>query len=139
MNKILLMSLFSFSFLFSQQISSEGAVFGTLNNNTETRIIKEYYDKLNIHIKIERTVKGNMNHGIYRDYYESGVLRTDANYHNGALDGPYTFYHDNGKVYVEVVYNKGDLDGLITFYKPSGKVLEKIMYKNGDPIKKQIR
>ena len=133
------MSFFSLSFLFSQQISSEGAVFGTLNNNTETRIIKEYYDELNIYIKIERTVKGNMNHGIYRDYYENGTLRTDASYFNGDLDGQYTFYHENGEVYVEVVYKKGDLDGLITFYKPNGKVLEKVMYKNGTPVKKQLR
>ena len=139
MNKILILPFFFLSFVYSQQISSEGAVFGTLNNNTETRIIKEYYDDLNINIKIERTVKGNMNHGIYRDYYESGQIRTDANYDNGALDGSYSFYHENGNVYVEVIYDKGDLDGLITFYKPNGKVLEKVMYKNGTPVKKRLR
>ncbi len=140
MNKILILPFFFLSFLHSQQMqSSEGAVFGTLNNNTETRIIKEYYDDLNIGIKIERTVKGNMNHGIYRDYYDNGQIRTDANYYNGALDGPYSFYYENGNVYVEVIYDKGDLDGLITFYKPNGKVLEKIMYKNGTPVKKRLR
>ena len=139
MNKILILPFFFLSFLYSQQISSEGAVFDTLNNNTETRIIKEYYDDLNINIKIERTVKGNMNHGIYRDYYESGQIRTDANYDNGALDGSYSFYHENGNAYVEVIYDKGDLDGLITFYKPNGKVLEKVMYKNGTPVKKRLR
>ena len=139
MNKILILPFFFLSFLYSQQTSSEGAVFGTLNNNTETRIIQEYYDDLNINIKIERTVKGNMNHGIYRDYYESGQIRTDANYDNGALDGSYSFYHENGNVYVEVIYDKGDLDGLITFYKPNGKVLEKVMYKNGTPVKKRLR
>lgn len=139
MNKILILPFFFLSFLYSQQISSEGSVFGTLNNNTETRIIKEYYDDLNINIKIERTVKGNMNHGIYRDYYESGQIRTDANYDNGALDGSYSFYHENGNAYVEVIYDKGDLDGLITFYKPNGKVLEKVMYKNGTPVKKRLR
>ena len=140
MNKILILPFFFLSFLHSQQMqSSEGALFGTLNNNTETRIIKEYYDDLNISIKIERTVKGNMNHGIYRDYYDNGQICTDANYYNGALDGPYSFYHENGNVYVEVIYDKGDLDGLITFYKPNGKVLEKIMYKNGTPVKKRLR
>ena len=139
MNKILIFLMFFLSCLYSQQMSSEGTVFGTLNNNTETRIIKEYYDDHNISIKIERTVKGNMNHGIYRDYYENGQIRTDATYKNGALDGSYTFYHDNGEIYVQVDYRKGDLDGLITFYKPNGKVLEKVLYKDGVPVKKKSR
>lgn len=140
MNKLLIFSTFFLSFLYSQQMQgSEGTVFGTLNNNTETRIIKEYYNDHNINIKIERTVKGNMGHGLYRDYYENGQLRTDANYNNGALDGSYIFYHENGEIYVKVNYDKGNLDGLITFYKPNGKVLEKIMYKNGAPVKKKSR
>ena len=140
MNKILIFLMFFLSCLYSQQqMSSEGTVFGTLNNNTETRIIKEYYDDHNISIKIERTVKGNMNHGIYKDYYENGQIRTDATYKNGALDGSYTFYHENGEIYVQVNYRKGDLDGLITFYKPNGKVLEKVVYKDGDPVKKKSR
>ena len=140
MNKILIFLMLFLSCLYSQQqMSSEGTVFGTLNNNTETRIIKEYYDDHNISIKIERTVKGNMNHGIYRDYYENGQIRTDATYKNGALDGSYTFYHENGEIYVQVNYRKGDLDGLITFYKPNGKVLEKVVYKDGDPVKKKSR
>ena len=137
MNRILISSMFFLSCLYSQQMSSEGTVFGTLNNNTETRIIKEYYDDHNISIKIERTVKGNMNHGIYRDYYENGQIRTDATYKNGALDGSYIFYHENGEIYVQVDYKKGDLDGLITFYKPNGKVLEKVLYKDGAPVKKK--
>ena len=140
MNKILIFLMLFLSCLYSQQqMSSEGTVFGTLNNNTETRIIKEYYDDHNISIKIERTVKGNMNHGIYKDYYENGQIRTDATYKNGALDGSYTFYHENGEIYVQVNYRKGDLDGLITFYKPNGKVLEKVVYKDGDPVKKKSR
>jgi len=139
MNRILISSMFFLSCLYSQQMSSEGTVFGTLNNNTEIRIIKEYYDDHNISIKIERTVKGNMNHGIYRDYYENGQIRTDATYKNGALDGSYIFYHENGKIYVQVDYKKGDLDGLITFYKPNGKVLEKVLYKDGAPVKKKSR
>ncbi len=140
MNRILISSMFFLSCLYSQQqMSSEGTVFGTLNNNTEIRIIKEYYDDHNISIKIERTVKGNMNHGIYRDYYENGQIRTDATYKNGALDGSYTFYHENGEIYVQVNYRKGDLDGLITFYKPNGKVLEKVLYKDGVPVKKKSR
>jgi len=140
MKKLLIMTFFALSFLYpQQQLSSEGAVFGTLNNNTETRIIKEYYDDLSIHIKMIRTVKGNMSHGLYRDYYESGQIRTDAFYNNGALDGLYTFYHENGEIYVQVNYDKGDLDGLITFYDPKGKVIEKVMYKNGAPAKKRRR
>ena len=139
MNRILISSMFFLSCLYSQQMSSEGTVFGTLNNNTEIRIIKEYYDDHNISIKIERTVKGNMNHGIYRDYYENGQIRTDATYKNGALDGSYIFYHENGEIYVQVDYKKGDLDGLITFYKPNGKVLKKVLYKDGAPVKKKSR
>ena len=45
MNKILIVLFFSLSIIYPQQmLSSEGTIFGTLNNNTETRIIKEYYE-----------------------------------------------------------------------------------------------
>ena len=37
-----------------------------------------------------RTVKGRMNHGPYKDFYESGAKRTVANYRNGKFDGLYT-------------------------------------------------
>ena len=140
MNKILILPFFFVSILSAQQMQSyEGTVFGTLNSNTEARIIKEYYDDLNISIKIERTVKGNMNHGIYKDYYENGQIRTDANYHNGELDGSYTAYHKNGQIYVQVNYRKGDLDGLVIFYEPDGTIIEETTYKNGAPVKKRLR
>ena len=52
MNKTFIVLFFSLSIIYPQQIlSSEGTIFGTLNNNTEKRIIKEYYDDLNISIK----------------------------------------------------------------------------------------
>ena len=49
MNKTLIALFFYLSIVYPQQmLNSEGTIFGTLNNNTETRIIKEYYDNLNL-------------------------------------------------------------------------------------------
>ena len=82
------------------------------------------------------TVKGRMNHGPYKDFYESGVIRTEANYRNGKFDGMYTFYHENGQIYVQVEYKRGNLNGDISFFDDIGQLIEVVKYKNGKPINK---
>ena len=62
-----------------------------------------------------RHVKGRMNHGPYKDFYESGSIRTDATYKNGKFHGPYTFYHENGQVYLKVENKRGSINGNVSF------------------------
>tara|TARA_Y100001936_G_scaffold25855_1_gene23872 strand:- start:392 stop:802 length:411 start_codon:yes stop_codon:yes gene_type:complete len=135
MSKFLIPIIFLANILNGQTATSNGLEFNAFHRNTDTRTYTEYYDDKQINIKMIRTVKGRMNHGPYKDFYESGQIRTDANYYNGEFHGPYTFYHENGKVYVQVEYKKGNLSGDVAFYDENGKLIETIKYKNGKPIK----
>ena len=83
-----------------------------------------------------RTVKGRMNHGPYKDFYESGALRTEANY-RGKFDGLYTFYHENGQIYVQVEYKRGNLNGDVSFFNDQGQLIEMIKYKMVNQLTKE--
>jgi antitoxin component YwqK of YwqJK toxin-antitoxin module len=89
---------------YGQTVTNGGFETNVFNRNTGERIYTEYYDEKQVRVKMIRTVKGRMNHGPYKDFYESGALRTEANYRNGKFDGLYTFYHENGQIYVQVEY-----------------------------------
>ena len=88
---ILLICMIAISY--GQTVTNGGFETNVFNRNTGERIYTEYYDEKQVRIKMIRTVKGRMNHGPYKDFYESGALRTEANYRNGKFDGLYTFYH----------------------------------------------
>jgi antitoxin component YwqK of YwqJK toxin-antitoxin module len=104
------------------------------NRNTNERVYTEYYDDEQIKIKMIRHIKGRMNHGPYKDFYESGAKRTDATYKNGKFHGLYTFYHENGQIYVQVNYKRGNINGDVSFFDDQGQLIEVVKYKNGKPI-----
>ena len=118
-----------------QTVTNGGMETNVFNRNTGERIYTEYYDDEQIKIKMIRHVKGRMNHGPYKDFYESGAKRTDATYKNGKFHGPYTFYHENGQIYVQVEYKRGNINGVVSFFDDQGQLIEKVKYKNGKPIK----
>ena len=115
---------------YGQTVTNGGFETNVFNRNTGERIYTEYYDEKQVRIKMIRTVKGRMNHGPYKDFYESGALRTEANYRNGKFDGLYTFYHEN----VQVEYKRGNLNGDVSFFDDQGQLIEMIKYKNGKPV-----
>ena len=119
---------------YGQTVTNGGFETNVFNRMTGERIYTEYYDEKQVRIKMIRTVKGRMNHGPYKDFYESGALRTEANYRNGKFDGLYTFYHENGEIYVQVEYKRGNLNGDVSFFDDKGQLVEMIKYKNGKPI-----
>jgi len=120
---------------FGQTVTNGGMETNVFNRNTGERIYTEYYDDEQIKIKMIRHVIGRMNHGPYKDFYESGAKRTDATYKNGKFHGPYTFYHENGQIYVQVEYKRGNINGVVSFFDDQGQLIEKVKYKNGKPIK----
>ena len=119
---------------FGQTVTNGGMETNVFNRNTGERIYTEYYDDEQIKIKMIRHVKGRMNHGPYKDFYESGAKRTDATYKNGKFHGPYTLYHENGQIYVQVEYKRGNINGVVSFFDDQGQLIEKVKYKNGKPI-----
>ncbi len=135
MRKIILLFFF-LAISYGQEVTNGGFETNVFNRNTGQRIYTEYYDEKQVRIKMIRTVKGRMNHGPYKDFYESGAMRTEANYRNGKFDGLYTFYHENGQIYVQVEYKRGNLNGEVSFYDDLGQLIEVVKYKNGKPINK---
>ena len=58
---------------YGQTVTNGGFETNVFNRNTGERIYTEYYDEKQVRIKMIRTVKGRMNHGPYKDFYESGA------------------------------------------------------------------
>ncbi|MBI5145454.1 MAG: toxin-antitoxin system YwqK family antitoxin [Candidatus Omnitrophica bacterium] len=53
--------------------------------------------------------------GIYKEYYPSGAVWTEANYKEGRLEGEARVYYENGRVNSEFTYQKGKLQQEKTF------------------------
>lgn len=45
--------------------------------------------------------------GLYRYYYDSGILRQEISYHNGAMSGAFKEFRRNGTLRLEVIYKDG--------------------------------
>ena len=132
--KKLIFLIFIISISYGQTVTNGGMETNVFNRNTNERVYTEYYDDEQIKIKMIRLVKGRMNHGPYKDFYESGAKRTDATYKNGKFHGLYTFYHENGQIYVQVNYKRGNINGDVSFFDDQGQLIEIVKYKNGKPI-----
>jgi antitoxin component YwqK of YwqJK toxin-antitoxin module len=93
--------------------------------------------------------------GLYREYYDTGVVQREENYKNYVLDGPAkTFYEDgglassatyfagkrqgygqtfykNGKVQTEVNFLNDEIDGPFKEYYETGELKRESAYKAG--------
>ena len=47
--------------------------------------------------------------GLYKDYYENGVLKKEEFYKNGKLEGVVKGYHRDGDLKFETSYSNGQL------------------------------
>lgn len=69
--------------------------------------------------------------GIYKQYFESGVLKRDGTFKNDTLEGKITYYHPNAKKLMEGQYIRGIRDGEFKYYDESGKLIETLHYTRG--------
>ena len=69
--------------------------------------------------------------GIYKEYYETGELHTEANYKNGRLEGLFKEYFPSGRLKVEAIFADGQLEGVTKSYDESGKMTVKEIYEKG--------
>ncbi|MCL2888256.1 MAG: toxin-antitoxin system YwqK family antitoxin [Elusimicrobia bacterium] len=78
-------------------------------------------------------LSGKIPDGIIKEYYESGVLRTEAPYKGGVMDGVVTKYDEFGRMILKENYVDGRLDGGAVYYNYRGqeKSKETAGYKNG--------
>lgn len=59
-------------------------------------------------------------HGLFRRWYESGLLKEECTYEHGVLQGQLTCWYENGKMSREAYYEKGLLKGKSRTWFPSG-------------------
>jgi antitoxin component YwqK of YwqJK toxin-antitoxin module len=142
-----------------KQESAKQAVAGqdsVVDSNT-VRTLKEYFS--NGKIKTETEAKGNLRHGLTKNYDRDGHLLSQVNYVNNTREGMATnFYALSGKVNSTLVYKngikegdeiwyyedgkqpyrvtpyvKGIANGIQKYYYEDGKIKAEVPIKNGNP------
>ena len=79
----------------------------------------------------ETHLKDKKLHGIQREWYPNGTIKTITGYASHEKDGPYIVYGSDGNVSVKTTYKKGFVDGNYIRYFSADKVLCNIPMKNG--------
>ncbi len=72
--------------------------------------------------------------GIYKEYYETGILKEKITFVNGTYEGLYSEYYPNGKIYFKCYYKDLKLDGLYEEYSNSGALIKFYNYVNGNIV-----
>jgi hypothetical protein len=74
--------------------------------------------------RIEGTMKDGNRHGVWKAYYENGVLWSITNYVDGRLQGVSMSYFPDGKPHFVGEYKNGKKSGLWKLYDKQGNVTE---------------
>lgn len=89
-------------------------------------------DGINIHyypnnqIHIEAACENGELHGFYKEYSETGLLKSKQNYTHGILDGSVKTYHPNGELAQVQNFNKGKAEGSPRSFDTTGKYIPSI-------------
>ena len=73
-------------------------------------------------------------HGLYKMYFDTGVLKLILRYADGKLNGPAAEYHPNGQVNVYKTIKDGKLHGDYTAFSKGGRLIHKSLYNNGAEV-----
>lgn len=87
----------------------------------------------NKEIKAQGSYLNNKKEGVWRSYYDGGILETLAEYHEGRKTGISIQLNFNGQIQLEENYKNDILDGKRKLYHESnqGKLMYSEEYKNG--------
>lgn len=69
--------------------------------------------------------------GKLRQYYPSGIIKTEAEYKNGLRNGVLSHFYEDGKQSAYEIYNNGILNGGASTYYNTGNIKTEIYYVNG--------
>jgi antitoxin component YwqK of YwqJK toxin-antitoxin module len=108
-------------------------------------------------IRTEVEFKNDLANGIFKEYYESGILMDSVRLVNNGRDGLRLYNYPNGKPWIIQEYKKGkpwniivnydskgnkrdsgtlkDGNGTVIFYEDDTTIREVLTYKNGDLVK----
>ncbi len=139
--KILTFTAFALLLLFSSCDSADSGN-KTGNKGNDIHVVRKYFSTNEL--KAEITVKGNVRHGLTKNYSKRGKLLSTVNYLNGKKEGKTTNYYPSGKVHSTMIYRNNLKNGDAVWYYENGKPytvnpfinnklngIQKKYYKNG--------
>lgn len=139
--RILIFTAFA-SFLFFSSCNFNDTGNKEKDKDDNTHIVREYIGT-NI-LKSEITVKGDVRHGITKNYNKNGKLLSTVNYVDGRKEGKATNYYPTGKIHSTMIYKNNVKNGDAVWYYENGNAytinpfvndklngIQKKYYKNG--------
>jgi antitoxin component YwqK of YwqJK toxin-antitoxin module len=136
--------------------TSKDAKNDTIVDTSAVTILKEYFS--NGKIKTETAAKGDLRHGLTKNYDRTGKLLSQVNYVNNTREGMATnfyaasgkvnstliykngikvgdeiWYYESGQPYRVTPYVKGVANGIQKYYYEDGKIKAEVPIKNGNP------
>lgn len=84
-------------------------------------------------VKTSGAMRDGRMHGPWKEYYESGRLRTSYAYSEGALDGQVVGFFDDGTPWLERTYVSGRAEGTWRQYHQNGQLRTLATYADGRP------
>jgi antitoxin component YwqK of YwqJK toxin-antitoxin module len=120
MNRILILALFSFLFIFCAEQETKKKVVQTYRKGAPKREVE--------------LAKDGKTHTYQRVFQEEGPVLMEGPIKNMKRNGEWTFYDYNGKIKSIRTYAEGTYNGRYEEYHPNGKVSLSGMYENGSRV-----
>ena len=78
------------------------------------------------------------NNGYYKEYYETGSLKSEEYYNEGNKDGTWKTYYPNGKIQSIKTYNNNLLEGLTAHYDSCDVLVFTELFEHGVCKKREV-
>ncbi|MCF8257170.1 MAG: hypothetical protein K9J06_06435 [Flavobacteriales bacterium] len=91
---------------------------------------KEFYETGELRSK--GRYENNKREGRWVFYYRTGKVEQEGDYRKGLADGEWKWTHPNGMTWREEIFYEGKEEGLAVEYSDTGKVVAKGMYMDGE-------
>ena len=137
MNRILLITLLA---ILTFGCSHKKVIEATYENGNP-RVVRYYHKKAgklmvereivyyqNKQVKMDGKFKNEEREGIWKAWYENGILWSEGEYKAGKSNGPGIAYHPNGKKYIEGLYRDDARVGAWKFYDTTGVLTHEINF-----------
>jgi antitoxin component YwqK of YwqJK toxin-antitoxin module len=137
MNRILLITLLA---ILTFGCSHKKVIEATYENGNP-RVVRYYHKKAgklmvereivyyqNKQVKMDGKFKNEEREGIWKAWYENGILWSEGEYKAGKRNGPGIAYHPNGKKYIEGIYRDDARVGAWKFYDTTGVLTHEINF-----------
>ena len=93
-------------------------------------MFEEYFESGILAVKT--TYRTGHRHGKCLEFHSGGTTRIESNYHHGTLHGEYTEYYENGKTKSAISYYEGLRESLACEYYENGIQGQLVEYVNGE-------